>query len=124
VDLVGTANLMNIFQAQKAAFQGEPHIRRVQQTKLGTLVLVRSNPPGPQPAGNSSYLLRKVGGEWVVAYDSSLADGVASLVTTAAQNRINRRATQPSAKAIAAGKRAARRLRALVLKPTNGRLGA
>jgi hypothetical protein len=100
---LGSSTLVGALRviAQQYA-QGPPVIDKITVTPLGALVEVHRDLKESKKKQLASYLVRKPKGRttWVVAYDSSLANGIMVYVRDKEQRKINSNAKNPSPRAI------------------------
>jgi hypothetical protein len=74
-------------------------------TKIGTLAVVESKPPKAK-ATETSYLLKKRGDNWIVAYDGLLANNLVAAATRQAAERVMRKSARNTKQASPAAQRA------------------
>jgi hypothetical protein len=120
---VGTKAIVGALQGQRSIYT-TPSIKvtKVEPTELGVLVIVSRQPKGA-PAVETSYLLGRRNGRWLVRYDSVLEAGLSTYVQRQVQLRSGKVRSKPSPTAVARGQQAAAEFLALFAPaPLRGRL--
>lgn len=83
---IGPSELSAVLYAPGPQFAVRPRVISVQRSPLGLVVFTESRPDDVAPI-RASYLLRKVGVQWKILYDSNLAQSLDRLMGTASQLR-------------------------------------
>jgi hypothetical protein len=115
-NVVGDGLLAEALATQRASLLGPaPTILHSDQSPAGTIVSVRLTKPAVGTV-NHSFVLRRIGGRWLIAYDTILDGALPYFVQATVQNSIQPNATTPSVRAVRAATATQLRLHQLAVE--------